>query len=148
MAQKQLNNTTAGLAGLLSGVYTGIQNNRANNVAQGQLRNQTQEVGWKDPNRTVTQQDILGVAKGNPYLAASNPEMIAQLQSILSQKQPSSATPSVDIPVGVNGAQPTFLNQAQQAQQVQPASTPIPVTQWTPNDFLSFQAELKKRMGK
>lgn len=123
MAINKLNNTTAGLAGLLSGVYTGIQNNRTNAIAQAQLANQTKQVGWEDPNRTPTQLDILKAQGGNPLQNA----MATLLQSAQKANAP---VVQEQIPVGVAPVQQT--------------NTPVPVTPWNPSNDQFYQSNWKK----
>lgn len=139
----KLNNTTAGLAGLLQGVYTGIQANRANAIQQGQLANQTKQVGWEDPNRPVTDLDRVKVNPLYGIQAQAFQNLLNGANTALGV-QPTVPTPQAQPLPGIPQAQNAQTNTQNITNQ---ANTPIPITQWTPDDFTAFQARLKKIQG-
>lgn len=129
MAEK-INKTTAGLGGLLSGVYTGIQANRANQLAQAQLANQNQELAWKNPYRAPSELDKLKV-DGDPVKNAIA-SMIASANQV--------------------NKPPVAPQSAMGVADVTNASAPVQVQKFdwlsaTPDDFSGWQAEMKKRQG-
>jgi hypothetical protein len=137
MEKSKLNNTTAGLAGLLNGIYTGVQNNRSNSIAQAQLANQTQETAWKNPYRPISELDI-AKEQADPIKQA-----IAQLISTSPMRQ------QADQPL----AQPLVQGAVQGTQQMTANNTaPVAVQKFdwlsaTPEDFSGWQNEMKKRQA-
>jgi hypothetical protein len=181
MEKSKLNNTTAGLAGLFQGINTGIQNNRANQIAQTQL-------SYQDPNRQISAKDVLPLAiaaqkehdqnnliakmtgngsqlqpfdsgkfiretmamlngaSGTPSTSSQMPQQMAPMQSA---PIPVSANPQINIPQGVGGQQPQFMNQAMQSTQAmtQQNSAPVPVDMNRVNSLIEELYQARRAKG-
>ena len=149
MAKYELNYTTGAIASGLGGLLSGVRARKADELAEKQLQNQTQETAWKNPYRAASELDRLKETQNPLYQA------IAQLVGSYPPPIQPSSEPTIDVPVGANGGQPQFLTPQQKAQQATNSMTaqnsaPVPIQKFdwmtaTADDFLGYQAEAKRR---
>lgn len=101
MAEK-LNRTTAGLAGLLSGINSGRQQGLQNQIALQQLQNQNQTTQWANPYRAPGELDRLKVEADPVKRAIAS--MMASANQIYAPK-PTQAQGTTTQDVVANGQQ-------------------------------------------
>lgn len=135
MANK-LNNTTAGLAGLLQGINSGRQQTLQNQIAIQQLQNQNQTTQWANPYRAPGELDRLKVD--------SNP-----IHQLISSAMSSGAIPGLK-PQNTSPAQAigAVVGQGQaNMDQAKKDGTPVPVDMNRVNSLIEELYQARKAKG-
>jgi len=144
MAEK-LNRTTAGLAGLLSGINSGRQQSLQNQIAIQQLQNQNQTTQWANPYRAAGELDRLKI-ESDPFktamaqmLTSGNNIFKPQQAQAVQQAQAQGLTPQGVVAAGQNNVAATVNN-----------SQPVQVQKFDwlsagDDDFRSWQADARRR---